>query len=453
MKHFMIIGVMFAFAACHHAMSPWPSDGDRQDIAMYVRTRSLSGITLSPGSFQFFIYDQEKGIVNQYNVNPDKNNSNLSHLKLFPGTYTGYCVTNASESDDWEYSDDLPPAQIYLKAQKSKSSHEEAGDYLLGNTAFSVGETTENNVIFDLSRKVAMLKVTIENIPDWINDLKINVSHIPQKMNLLGEFTGNYTLVKDITIPDETGTSETHILLFPPTEKATLSLSSEITVFMTPEHTIDSILANRVTEIKAIFQKPTEELNVDFTARLIDWEDPIIRELDWNIDLPQGVCTGTGNGKNLVSNGGFETTFTEVPDGWTLSAASKDYPQTAAPEAEIVQEGKQAVRIEGKTYLYQDISITGGRCYQLHLFINAPETDAKWKYWGSWMKGSTSLSSDQLRSSSYEKTTSDYIDVYQGKIFRAPINATKLRLEIRNYNDPIPGMGMYIDNANVQVVD
>lgn len=450
----MIVLVMLFFVACHHSMEPWPSDGDRQEVAMYVRTRSLSGITPSSGSYQFFVYDKEKNKVSQYSVNPDVNNPNLLHMKLFPGSYTGYCVTNATAAECWEFADNLPPAQIYLKAQKTKSGHEEAGDHLLGTTDFSVGEENANNAIFDLSRKVGMLKVVIENIPEWLTDLKINVSNVPQKMSLTGEFTGSYTISKDITIPDENGVSETHILLFPPKEKATLSLSSEAMVFITPEHTIESILANRVTEIKVIFQEPANLANIDITTQLIEWDDPSIQEEDWKIDMPQGICTGTGNGTNLVVNGGFEGAFANgIPENWTLDAASKDYPKTAAPATDLIQEGNKAVRIEGKTYIYQDIPVTGGRCYQLNMYVNAPETDARWKYWGTWMKGSTNLSSDLLRSVSYEKTTNGYIDVFNGKVFRAPATATKLRLEVRNYNDPVTGKGVYIDQVSVQHVD
>lgn len=454
MKHFMILIAMLITASCHHTMEPWPSDSDRQEVAMYVRTRSLSGITTTPSAYQFFIYDKEKNKVSQYNVNPEKSNNNLLHVKLFPGNYTGYCVTNAEESNCWEYADNLPPEQIYLKSQKTKSGHEEARDHLIGTTTFSVGENIENNAVFDLNRKVGMLKVIIENIPEWLTDLKINLANVPQKMSLTGEFNGDYTVIKDITLPDEKGTSETNILVFPPKTKAILTLSSEEMVFITPEHSIESILPNRVTEIKAIFQEPAESINVDITTRLVEWDDPIIQELDWNVEMPQGACTGTGNGTNLVLNGSFENGFSEgAPDNWTLDAASKDYPKTAVSVSSPVQEGNKAIRIEGKTYIYQDIPIIGGQCYQLNLFVNAPDSDAKWKYWGTWMKNSTALNSDLIRSSSYEQATNGYIDTYNGKIFRAPINATKLRIEVRNYNDPVTGKGIYIDQTSVQMVN
>ena len=109
--------------------------------------------------------------------------------------------------------------------------------------------------------------------------------------------------------------------------------------------------------------------------------------------------------------------------------------------------------IEGKTYLYQDIPVTGGQCYQLKMYVNAPAHEVKWRSWCTWMKGSKNLPSDALHSPSYQYETSGYIDAYAGKVFRAPADATKLRVEIRNYMDPVEGKGLYVDAIRVEAVD
>lgn len=449
MKRFMILLTMFTLAACHHSMDSWPSDSDQQEVAMYVRTRNLSGINALPSVYQFFVYDKAKQTTNRYNVSTSGDNQ--LHIKLFPGSYTGYCVTNAESNDHWEYADNTSPGQIYLKSQLTKNGTEEARDYLLGEAGFEVGEN-RGNVTFDLNRKVAMLKVIIENIPEWLTDLQINLSNIPQKMSLTGEYLGEYTISKSIAPPDENGTSETSILLFPPRQKASITLSSNAMVFITPEHTIESILANHTTEIKATFQGETDKLQVGINTRLIDWDAQNIQEPGWNIDLPAGPCSGTGNGSNLVLNPGFEDEFLEaLPANWKLDngGATKRVVQVNSP----VKEGSHALRLEGKTYLYQDLTISGGTCYQLKMYVNAPKSSIKWRYWCTWMKGSTSLNSDAIRSSSYEYQTKGYIDVFNGQIFRAPADANKLRIEVRTYMDPTESEGLYIDDVSVEPVN
>lgn len=453
MKHFWTLAIMLSLWSCHRTMEAWPSEGERQEVAMYVRTRSLSGITPTPTAYQFFIFNKETSTFTQYHVNPE--NHTQMHLKLFPGDYIGYCVTGGEEENAWIFEENLPAEQIFLKAQKNNQSHEEAKDHLLGSQEFSVTDHQGAPVIFDLKRKVSMLKVRIENIPEWVTDLQINLSNVAKQMSLTGEYAGSYTVTKDISIPED-GISETTLLVFPPLENetATLTLSSNELVFISPEHPIDSILANRITAINAIFQNAPTSYQVNITSQLVDWEDPMIQEEDWHLDLPQEICMGNGNGIELVVNGSFEEAFVNnIPPNWTLDASSNEYPRTALSVTTPVQSGGKAVLTEGKTYIYQDVPVVGGQCYQLHLFVNAPQTNAKWKCYSTWYKGSTKLTSDQLQSTQYEGQTDGYIDFYNGKVFRAPTNANKLRIEIRNYNDPISGEGIYIDAVSVQAVD
>ena len=185
-----------------------------------------------------------------------------------------------------------------------------------------------------------------------------------------------------------------------------------------------------------------------------DWDETILQEADWEVDKPQGPCTGVGNGTNLVLNGSFESDFIDdLPDHWNADVSSKEYTPRIVSVTSPTQEGSKAVRIEGKTYLYQDIPVTGGQCYQLKMYVNAPAHEVKWRSWCTWMKGSKNLPSDALHSPSYQYETSGYIDAYAGKVFRAPADATKLRVEIRNYMDPVEGKGLYVDAIRVEAVD
>lgn len=139
MKRFIIPMYALILLGCHHSMDSWPSDGDKPEVAMFVRTRNLSGINGLPSNYQFFVYDKTLGTTARYEVNPDKDN-NL-HVKLFPGAYTGYCVTNASDETVWEYTAQTTPDRIYLKSQTSTHGTEEPRDYLLGQTDFEVNES------------------------------------------------------------------------------------------------------------------------------------------------------------------------------------------------------------------------------------------------------------------------------------------------------------------------
>lgn len=444
MKRFMILGLVLLLGACHHSMDPWPSDSDRQDVAMYFRTRSLSGITSLPPVYQFFILDKASNTVKSYSVNATNENAQL-RLQLFPGSYTGYCITNANDQSNWEFSENSTPEQIYLKLKG------EAKDFCLGMTDFEV-TASGGTATFDLTRKVGMLKIIIENIPEWLTDLQINLSGLQEKMNLSGDYAGQYNFTKDITPPDANGTSETSVLVFPPQGQANLTLSSNSLVFITPVHTIAAIKANHITEIKAIFHGETNKPEIDIIAEHMDWDEQTLYDPDWNIDLPKGPCEGTGNGYNLVSNAGFENGFTDnIPTGWKLDngGASKCVVQATSP----VFEGNYAVRLEGKTYLYQDIPITGGACYQLKMFVNAANDNIRWRYWCTWMQGSTNLNSDAIRTSTYQNKTNGYTDVFAGQIFRAPANATKLRMEIRTYMERKEGEGLYVDAVAVEPVN
>ena len=451
MKRFMILWFMLSLLACHHSMDPWPSDTDRQDVTMYVRTRSLTGINTLPSVYQFFVYDKTQGGVRRYDINSESENPNLLHLKLFPGSYTGFCVTGAEEAESWEYAENSSPEEIYLKSQKTAKGNEEAGDHLLGTTDFEVTEEG-GQVVFDLSRKVAMIKVIITNIPEWLTDLQINLSGVAQKMSLTGKYTGTYTISKSISLP-EAGTSETSILFFPAETLPSISLSSAEMVFLTPEHEIESGLTNHITEIKVAFRDVSSSPIVDITTQLVEWDEKTIYEKDWEIDMPQGPCEGEGNGINLVVNGSFEETFSDdLPPNWKSDVSDKTYTATVTWIDSPVQSGQKAVMLGAKTYLYQDIPVIGGKCYQLNMHVCAPHAKVRWRAWGTWMKGSKDLPSDAIRTS-YQNQTDGYIDVYEGHIFRAPTEATKLRMELRNYMDTDQSQGLYVDEIRVEAVD
>ena len=452
MKRMIIFLTVIVVGACHRQMEPWPSDSDKQNVAMYVRTPNLLGITASPAVYQVFIYDPQSQETIRYQVNPDQT-SNQLQLKLFPGSYQGFCITHAEADEFWEFSENSTPEAIFLKSQKTKNGGETAGDHLLGQTQVEVVEGGENKAIFELNRKVGMLRVIIENVPEWLNDLQINLANLPTKMSLSGKYsTEKYTVSTPISLPDQNGLSSTDLLVFPPQDKSLLTLSSASQNFITSEHPIEQISANQITEIKAIFRVPSGSTEVNFTTNLIDWEEQIQHEDDWPIDIPEGPCQGEGNGNNLVANPGFEETWADnLPASWKLNASGSD--KRIVEVTNPVAEGQKAIRLEGKTYLYQDIPVNGGQCYQLKMYVNAPTSNVKWRYWCTWMNGSTDIKMGELHPTNYNYQTAGYIDAFDGLVVRAPSNATKLRLEIRNYMTLQLDEGLYVDKVSVEKID
>ena len=116
MKYFGILLSMLLLYACQQTMEPWQSDNKGQDVAMYVRTRSLSGITSTPTAYQFFIQDKASRKFTQYHINASQ--TNQMQLKLVAGDYIGYCVTGGEEDEDWIFEENLTAEEIFLKAQK-----------------------------------------------------------------------------------------------------------------------------------------------------------------------------------------------------------------------------------------------------------------------------------------------------------------------------------------------
>lgn len=450
MKHSTFILMLFVAGACHHRMDPWPTEGDKQEVAIYLQTRSLSASSFS--NYQLFVYDESNGQMSRYTATTDPQDNNLLHARLFPGNYTGYCVTNAEEAESYEYAENNPPQKTYLKAQRSSDGKEEAKDFLLGESRFQVTAHQNNHTVFNLERKVGMLRIIIGNIPEWLDDLEIRLTHAPTKMNLLGEYsTEDYTIVKKIT-PPTNGTSTTTLLLFPPQTPSVLTLTSSSSAFTTPERTIPSILANKVTEITANFRHPEDLSFLDITTQQSDWDPELLSGEEWSLDLPDSPCQGEGNGLNLLINGSFEDGFTEnCPTGWKLSkdGADKKVVEVTTPAFD----GNKAIRLEGKTQLYQEISVNSGLCYQLKMYINAPISNAKWRYWITWTKGKTDLSAGALHPTGYQKQTDGYIEAFSGLVIRAPREATGLRIEIRNYSELSAGEGIYVDKVSVEVVD
>lgn len=453
MKKIATMLMVALVCACHHDTEPWKESA--KEVDMCVRTAYTTAPT-PPTGYQLFLFDSQNRLTAYTIPSSGIREGNHFQVEIPEGRYTGYCVANSDTPDVWEYSAGSTPSKVFVSLQRNGEFRSEAGDYLLGQSEFTIGNKNTEPILFETERKVGCVRVIIENIPDWMNDLHIRVSNIPPKMNLLGKYSGEaVTVSKAADKPDENGRSATDMLVFPPGRSSSLTLTYKAGVASesTPVYTIDSILCNRITEVRAIFHTSGNVRQIDFSTEISEWDETIIREEDWHIELPGKPCEGSGNGINLAQNGGFEKESADaIPPGWKLDGGGSD--KEVSLVTSPVLEGQKAARIKGKTYLYQDIEVTAGECYQLHLFVNSPSDEVKWRYWSTWMAGATNLNSDAIRTSSYRYRTEGYEDVYAGNIFKAPAGATKLRIEVRSYSDlTVTQEGLYIDAVRIEKVE
>lgn len=456
MKQLIIMLIGISLLSCHRKMSPWPYDGDKQSVTIQTRTGNSGSFATLPLNCQLFVYNEATGQTEKHDATQE-GSKNRYQVKLYPGTYTGYCVTNASEEIYWKYAETDMPENILLKSQQQGGSR----DHLLGSCSMTVQEGEANTFTFDLERKVAQLLIVINNFPEGVEDLQIKVNNIPKTISLAGTYDSGTHTVTTSASPAVDGISTTQLLVFPPQsgKRSTLTLVSNACAYISDEYQINDIAANKITRIDITFQDLPEMDIAYFSTSVETWDKDTIKE-EWETSGPQPFepCQGTGDGNNLVDNPGFEegidaTTGTEIPREWLLNSAGDN--KKVELVSNHVYKGNYAAQLRGVTYMYQDIPVEGGKCYQLKMHVSAPNPEVKWRYWCTWMEGSTALSgfSDPIRSSSYQYQTEGYIDAMEGMIVRAPANATRIRMEIRTYSGtPLSGDGLYVDEISVERV-
>lgn len=452
MRQILFLGTLICIVSCHRHMEPWPYDGDRQTVSIQTSIVHQEGLSGLPANCQLFVYDKSRQHTDKQDAQQE-GSKNQYQAKLFPGIYTGYCVTNAGEASYWKYSDKSSPEAILLKSQPQGGSR----DHLIGTCEMVIKAEGNNVFNFQMERKVGQLLIVVHNMPEWLTDLRLNINNIPRAISLTGEYSKETHTVQADATQALDGTSTTRLLVFPPQDsrKSVLTLTSIAHKYISEEYEIEQLEANKITRVDVTFKEMPEMNIVDFTTTLVEWDKDTLQE-NWETEAPEQEkpCEGSGDGHNMANNPDFEEGFIDgLPSGWKLdgSGKSKLIKQVMLP----VRHGNYAVQLNGSTYLYQDIFINGGSCYQLKIFAHAPNEKIKWRYWCTWMQGSTPLNSfsTELHPNTYWHQTEGYIDILEGKIVRAPIQATRLRMEIRTYTGtPEDGEGLYVDGMSVERV-
>ena len=265
----------------------------------------------------------------------------------------------------------------------------------------------------------------MNSIPEDITDVNLELSFVPVAINFTGNTTSSGTIIKPI---NKTGQAE---LLTFPTKKGEVLLS--ITY-----HTENTTKRKIIPFTEAIDTNKSTRINCNFP------------------ELPEGGIQG--NGINLLQNGDFESWNNpeQEPDNWHFYKDGKD--STAIKiTGEKVHSKNQAVFLQGKTYLYQDVDIKPGKRYEIKMHVNAPSSSFPWKYYCYWRKSkSTALPAENnkaIQAQSYLKQTNGWETKFHG-IYTAPEDAKLLRIEIRTYWKEIPPEeGIYIDDFSVELVE
>jgi len=377
-------------------------------------------------SLHLFAVDRNNRIVRHESYSPEDIRENTINTLLPLGRYRLALVANLSDATLLTSGIGESVEKLFLYLPQDENSCREADDL---QTAFQSVSITESKTAIPpirLFRRVGKLQVTVNAIPEGVSNVNLEASFVPEAIN----FTGSDTKSSGTIIKPVNGQGEVELLTFPTKKgKAYLSLTYH---------------RNNTTNRKII----------PFTAAIDT--NKITRV---NCDFPELQEGGIrGNGINLLKNGDFETWSDpgKEPDNWHFYKDGRDSIAVKITGDKVYSQN-QAVFLQGKTYLYQDVEIEAGKRYEIKMHVNAPSPSFPWKYYCYWRKSrSTALPAENnkaIQAQKYQKQTNGWETKFHG-IFQAPEGAKLLRIEIRTYGKGItPEEGIYIDDFSVELVE
>lgn len=378
-------------------------------------------------TLDLFAIDRDNRIVRHEHFTQEDLHDNTLQANLPLGRYRVACVANCPDID---FNTGETLENILLRLPKKGDTFQEANDIRTALQSVSISENKDATFVIRLARRVARLQVTLNDIPEDVDHLNFELSFVPSAINFTGTNTNTFgTITKPFN--READQASVELLTFPAKKgEATLSVTyrtgdkekRKIIPFS------ESVDTNQIIRIEKNFP-----------------------------ELEEGGLQG--NGINLLQNGDFEiwSDLSKEPDGWRFFKDGRDSSAVKVNE-DKVHSGKQAVFLQGKTYLYQDVEVKALQRYEIKMFVNAASSNFSWKYYCYWRKSkSTALPAENnkpIQAQSYLKQTDGWINIFNGKSFTAPEGAKFLRVEIRTYGKEIlPGEGIYIDDFSVELVE
>ena len=423
MKIPLFLPVLLVLFSCHKDKTI-EGQGIRITLQSDIWQDSCENTEIS--SLHLFAIDRDNQIIRHETYTSQDIHEHTINTLLPLGRYRLALVANSSNETLVTSEIGESVENLFLHLPQNGNSLNEADDF---QTAFQSVSITENKTTIPpirLFRRVGKLQVTVKAIPEDVSDVNLELSFVPTAINFTGTNTNSSgTIIKPI---NEQGQVE---LLTFPTKKGEATFSIIYRIGNTAKRKI-------IPFVEAIDTNKLTRINCDFP------------------DLQEGGIQG--NGKNLLQNGDFESWSNpeKEPDNWHFYKDGKDSIAIKI-RGEKVHSKNQAVFLQGKTYLYQDVDIEAGKRYEIKMHVNAPSSSFPWKYYCYWRKSkSTALPAENnkaIQAQSYQKQTNGWETKFHG-VYTAPENAKLLRIEIRTYGKNItPEEGIYIDDFSVELVE
>ncbi|MBP3420448.1 MAG: FimB/Mfa2 family fimbrial subunit [Marinifilaceae bacterium] len=448
MKRFLltIMAIGLIAVSCN-----WNDEGANKQVTLAVDSRGVANGEMS--SLKLLIFDSGK-LGQIIDVGTAERELGSITFSLMPGEYQLWAVANAAEANlDASLGSSL--SEVKLKFIKNGDYYSGDCDFWSGSTKLTVTTDGVNSSVVSLERRVAKLKTTVTNIPEEIDDIYIRVSGTPTNVTLDGSKQGTKSEVGcELDYDIDKGVATAEVLLFP-VESATLNIYYEIEgVVRMGTMSIDTMLsANSIVSVGATFGL-TEEFKLSFTTPV--WGETTQLPDDFTLIGSEVIVqdnrpvVGTPSGVNLVSNGSFENWTDGMADNWKFQDCQDS---TVVRVEQGVLSEYYALRVDGKTYLSQDIAVEERKGYMIQLNANCLNPDYKWKCTCAWYKtASTMLGASYnvgIQTENYQGATDGWVDIFDSQYFRAPVGAKYLRIEFRGYSELDSGEGVLLDDFKV----
>jgi hypothetical protein len=390
-------------------------------------------------------------------------------VNLPVGRYKLLFIANGPEEKEVSCNVGDPLESVTLNLFKDGDAYREASDFLTASKQVNIAVGQENVPIsIALRRRVGKIRVTLNGLPSDVDSLKIELGNAPRSSSVNGKTMGSAVdILKRVPHVKGSGTATVDVMTFPiaanKAEVGVLYSIGHVTYrgFMTLTPAVDS---NRVVTVTGNY---VPALAQGFKFDVQSWDESTLvnggsMSMGEHDDMVADNTPATGSpvGNNLLANGGFETWTGDAPSGWSFDSGGANKTARKNSATAFVAEGLSSCLLGERTYIYQDIPVTGRRCYQIRVKVNSNTSAYKWRVFCTWRRiASSSLSSASAAIQSSEKgATGGWVDVFgSANKFRAPVEAKILRVEVRAYsagsNVPGTGEGVYVDDLDVRLLE